>query len=55
MLDIQDYITQMAVGMTDNKTLYESKWGKVKNYKRIKSSIKDLGNVTFKITEDDLP
>jgi hypothetical protein len=55
MLDIQDYLTQMAVGMTDNKSLYESKWGKVQKNKRIKASVKDLGIVDYKLTEDDLP
>jgi hypothetical protein len=55
MLDIQDYLTQMAVGMTDDKSLYEAKWGKVQKHKKIKASVKDLSFVDYTLTEDDLP
>lgn len=55
MLDIKDYLTQMAVGMTDDKSLYEAKWGKVKKLKRIKTAVKDYKFLDYKLTEDDLP
>ena len=57
MLDIQDYLTQMAVGMTDGKSLYEAKWGKIKKHKRIRqvSSHANFHGINFKLTEDDLP
>lgn len=52
MLDIQDYLTQMAVGLTDRKTIEEAKWGKVK--KKAKS-VYDRYFVDYTLTEDDLP
>lgn len=52
MLDIQDYLTQMAVGLTDRKTIEEAKWGKVK--KKAKA-VYDRYFVDYKLTEDDLP
>ena len=52
MLDIQDYLTQIAVGMTDRKTIEEAKWGKVK--KKAKA-VYDSYFVDYTLTEDDLP
>ena len=54
MLDIQDYLTQMAVGMTDSKSLYEAKWGKKKKTKKV-SSHANFHYIDLGLTEDDLP
>ena len=54
MLDIQDYLTQMAVGMTDGKSLYEAKWGKIKKKKKV-SSNKSFQYIDLDLSEDDLP
>lgn len=52
MIDIQDYLTQMAVGMTDRKTIEEARWGKVK--KKAKTAY-DSYFIDYTLTEDDLP
>ena len=52
MLDIQDYLTHMAVGLTDNKTIEEAKWGKIK--KKAKA-VHNNYFVDYKLTEEDLP
>jgi hypothetical protein len=52
MLDIQDYLTHMAVGLTDKKTIEEARWGKVK--RKVKSAYNNYF-VNYTLTEDDLP
>ena len=42
----------IAVGMTDNKTLQEARWGKVKKTAR---AVYDRMYVDYILTEDDLP
>jgi len=55
MIDIQDYLTHMAVGLTSKKTIEEAKWGKIKkNTYRILEPLK-LEEPLFHIEEDDLP
>lgn len=55
MLDIKDYLTQMAVGMTDGKSIYEAKWGKVKKKRKKVSSHANFHHIDLELTEDDLP
>jgi|DEB0MinimDraft_4_1074332.scaffolds.fasta_scaffold00018_2 hypothetical protein len=52
MIDIQDYLTHMAVGLTDRKTIEEAKWGKLK--KKAKA-VYDRHFVNYTLTEEDLP
>jgi len=52
MLDIKDYLTHMAVGLTERKTIEEAKWGKIK--KKVKT-VYDNYFVDYTLTEDDLP
>ena len=52
MLDIKDYLTHMAVGLTDKKTIEEAKWGKLK--KKAKG-VYDRRFVDYTLTEEDLP
>jgi len=52
MLDIKDYLTHMAVGLTDRKTIEEARWGKVK--RKVKSAYNNYF-VDYTLIEDDLP
>jgi len=52
MIDIKDYMTMMAVGLTDRKTLEEARWGKVK---KTATKAFDRLFIDYTLTEDDLP